>query len=79
MQLINALISRVEELDFRIHLRSELMRLGLKDVLKVRAHTNHRCVSVTDTRESLQQKTHAIQYYTFRLNGSLVFYMEFLT
>ncbi|KAK9963728.1 hypothetical protein ABG768_006894 [Culter alburnus] len=34
MQLINALISRVEELDFRIHLRSELMRLGLKDVLK---------------------------------------------
>ncbi|XP_059372262.1 protein diaphanous homolog 1-like isoform X1 [Carassius carassius] len=34
MQLINALISRVEELDFRIHLRSELMRLGLKDMLK---------------------------------------------
>ncbi|KAK7140927.1 hypothetical protein R3I93_015161 [Phoxinus phoxinus] len=34
MQLINALISRVEELDFRIHLRSELMRLGLKDSLK---------------------------------------------
>ncbi|XP_042593653.1 LOW QUALITY PROTEIN: protein diaphanous homolog 1-like [Cyprinus carpio] len=34
MQLINALISRVEELDFRIHLRSELMRLGLKDLLK---------------------------------------------
>uniref|UniRef100_A0A8C2HYQ7 Diaphanous related formin 1 n=1 Tax=Cyprinus carpio TaxID=7962 RepID=A0A8C2HYQ7_CYPCA len=34
MQLINALISRVEELDFRIHLRSELMRLGLKNQLK---------------------------------------------
>ncbi|XP_052471526.1 protein diaphanous homolog 1 isoform X2 [Carassius gibelio] len=34
MQLINALISRVEELDFRIHLRSELMRLGLRDQLK---------------------------------------------
>ncbi|XP_043112945.1 protein diaphanous homolog 1 isoform X2 [Puntigrus tetrazona] len=34
MQLINALISRVEELDFRIHLRSELMRLGLRDLLK---------------------------------------------
>ncbi|XP_065130921.1 protein diaphanous homolog 1 isoform X1 [Paramisgurnus dabryanus] len=33
MQLINALISRVEELDFRIHLRSELMRLGLRDQL----------------------------------------------
>ncbi|XP_056625199.1 protein diaphanous homolog 1 isoform X1 [Triplophysa dalaica] len=34
MQLINALISRVEELDFRIHLRSELMRLGLREQLK---------------------------------------------
>ncbi|XP_057205099.1 protein diaphanous homolog 1 [Triplophysa rosa] len=34
MQLINALISRVEELDFRIHLRSELTRLGLREQLK---------------------------------------------
>lgn len=33
MQLINALISRGEELDFRIHIRSELLRLGLRDVL----------------------------------------------
>lgn len=35
MQLINALISRAEELDFRIHIRSELLRLGLRDQLKV--------------------------------------------
>ncbi|XP_039474344.1 protein diaphanous homolog 1 isoform X1 [Oreochromis aureus] len=34
MQLINALISRAEELDFRIHIRSELLRLGLRDQLK---------------------------------------------
>nr|XP_006632081.1 PREDICTED: protein diaphanous homolog 1 isoform X1 [Lepisosteus oculatus] len=34
MQLINALIIRGEELDFRIHIRSELMRLGLRDILK---------------------------------------------
>ncbi|XP_070769348.1 protein diaphanous homolog 1-like [Enoplosus armatus] len=33
MQLINALISRGEELDFRIHIRSELLRLGLRDQL----------------------------------------------
>ncbi|MCI4381634.1 hypothetical protein PGIGA_G00254250 [Pangasianodon gigas] len=33
MQLINALISRGEELDFRIHIRSELMRLGLRELL----------------------------------------------
>lgn len=35
MQLINALISRGEELDFRIHIRSELLRLGLRDLLTV--------------------------------------------
>ncbi|XP_047440383.1 protein diaphanous homolog 1 isoform X2 [Mugil cephalus] len=34
MQLINALISRGEELDFRIHIRSELLRLGLKELLR---------------------------------------------
>uniref|UniRef100_A0AAQ6AEL7 Diaphanous related formin 1 n=1 Tax=Amphiprion ocellaris TaxID=80972 RepID=A0AAQ6AEL7_AMPOC len=34
MQLINALISRGEELDFRIHIRSELLRLGLRDLLR---------------------------------------------
>uniref|UniRef100_A0AAR2JCZ5 Diaphanous related formin 1 n=1 Tax=Pygocentrus nattereri TaxID=42514 RepID=A0AAR2JCZ5_PYGNA len=34
MQLINALISRGEELDFRIHIRSELMRLGLRELLQ---------------------------------------------
>lgn len=36
MQLINALISRGEELDFRIHIRSELLRLGLREHLTVR-------------------------------------------
>lgn len=41
MQLINALISRVEELDFRIHLRSELMRLGLREQLKVTTRTHN--------------------------------------
>ncbi|XP_036826236.1 protein diaphanous homolog 1 isoform X3 [Oncorhynchus mykiss] len=33
MQLINALISQGEELDYRIHIRSELLRLGLRDLL----------------------------------------------
>ncbi|KAJ8337896.1 hypothetical protein SKAU_G00368620 [Synaphobranchus kaupii] len=41
MLLINALISRGEELDFRIHLRSELIRLGLKKQLtEIRAFEN---------------------------------------
>uniref|UniRef100_A0A3Q4AJ45 Uncharacterized protein n=1 Tax=Mola mola TaxID=94237 RepID=A0A3Q4AJ45_MOLML len=41
MQLINALISRGEELDFRIHIRSELLRSGLREQLtEVRAIEN---------------------------------------
>nr|XP_014338699.1 PREDICTED: protein diaphanous homolog 1 [Bos mutus] len=34
LQLINALITPAEELDFRVHIRSELMRLGLHQVLQ---------------------------------------------
>ncbi|XP_074169790.1 protein diaphanous homolog 1 [Rhinolophus sinicus] len=34
IQLINALITPAEELDFRVHIRSELMRLGLHQVLQ---------------------------------------------
>uniref|UniRef100_A0AAY4DPX9 Diaphanous related formin 1 n=1 Tax=Denticeps clupeoides TaxID=299321 RepID=A0AAY4DPX9_9TELE len=33
MQLVNALMTRADELDFRIHIRSELMRLGLREML----------------------------------------------
>uniref|UniRef100_A0A8C7XU17 Diaphanous related formin 1 n=1 Tax=Oryzias sinensis TaxID=183150 RepID=A0A8C7XU17_9TELE len=36
LTLINALISRAEELDFRIHIRSELLRLGLREPLKLK-------------------------------------------
>ncbi|KYO39334.1 diaphanous-like protein 2 isoform C [Alligator mississippiensis] len=34
MQLINALIIPADELDFRVHIRSELMRSGLQHILK---------------------------------------------
>ncbi|NWY03496.1 DIAP1 protein, partial [Nothoprocta ornata] len=34
MQLINAMISSADELDFRVHIRSELMRSGLQRILK---------------------------------------------
>ena len=33
--MINALISSPEDLDFRMHLRNEFMRVGLIDVLEV--------------------------------------------
>ena len=36
LTLINALISTPEDLDFRMHLRNEFMRVGLIDVLDVR-------------------------------------------
>lgn len=34
MQLINSIISSAEELDFRLHLRNEVMRAGLTDILE---------------------------------------------
>ena len=36
MQLINALVTSPDELDFRLHLRNEFMRCGLKAILPVR-------------------------------------------
>ena len=33
MQLINAMLNAAEDVDFRVHLRSELMRTGLVDVI----------------------------------------------
>ena len=36
MTLINAIITSPEDLDFRIHLRNEFLRVGLVDVLEVK-------------------------------------------
>lgn len=35
MQLINALVTSPDDLDFRIHLRNEFLRCGLKKILPV--------------------------------------------
>jgi hypothetical protein len=35
LQLINAIVSTPDELEFRLHLRNEIMRAGLIDVLEV--------------------------------------------
>ena len=40
MTLINAIISSPEDLDFRIHLRNEFLRVGLVDVLEVSISTS---------------------------------------
>uniref|UniRef100_A0A8B9KP07 Diaphanous-related formin 3 n=2 Tax=Astyanax mexicanus TaxID=7994 RepID=A0A8B9KP07_ASTMX len=37
MQLINALVTSPDELDFRLHIRNEFMRCGLRDMLPVSA------------------------------------------
>ncbi|KAH0618159.1 hypothetical protein JD844_017145 [Phrynosoma platyrhinos] len=39
LQLINALIIPADELDFRVHIRSELMRSGLQQILKILLNT----------------------------------------
>ena len=36
MQLINAIVSQPDDLDFRLHLRNEFMRTGMIDALEVR-------------------------------------------
>jgi len=35
LQLINAIVSTPDELDFRLHLRNEFLRSGLADALQV--------------------------------------------
>lgn len=35
MQLINALTTQPDDVDFRIHLRNEFMRTGLIDIIEV--------------------------------------------
>ena len=42
MQLINAIVSTPDDLDFRLHLRNEFMRTGLIDALEVKFS----CVSI---------------------------------
>lgn len=34
LQLINSIINSAEDLDFRLHLRNEIMRVGLADILE---------------------------------------------
>lgn len=41
MQLINALLTFPEDLDFRIHLRNEFLRCGLKKILPVSGLYKH--------------------------------------
>ncbi|KAK0082986.1 hypothetical protein PV325_009545 [Microctonus aethiopoides] len=38
LQLINSIISSAEELDFRLHLRNDVMRVGLADILETLEH-----------------------------------------
>ena len=35
IQLVNAIVSTADELDFRLHLRNEIMRTGLIDLIGV--------------------------------------------
>jgi len=46
LQLINAILASVDDLDFRLHLRNEIMRAGLIDVLEVNAVEQNEYISV---------------------------------
>lgn len=35
LQLINAIVATPDDLEFRLHLRNEIMRVGLMDILDV--------------------------------------------
>uniref|UniRef100_A0AAZ3RZX2 Diaphanous related formin 1 n=1 Tax=Oncorhynchus tshawytscha TaxID=74940 RepID=A0AAZ3RZX2_ONCTS len=77
MQLINALISRGEELDYRIHIRSELLRLGLRDLLtEIRTIENEELrvqLSVFDDQaeddsEELQARLNDVRVFQIVMN-----------
>ena len=46
LQLINAILSNADDLEFRLHLRNEIMRAGLIDVLEVNAVEQYEYISV---------------------------------
>ncbi|TRZ07725.1 hypothetical protein HGM15179_019382, partial [Zosterops borbonicus] len=48
MQLINALVTSPEDLDFRIHLRNEFLRCGLKKILPYLYFLNNVCTDVSE-------------------------------
>ncbi|KAK4810057.1 hypothetical protein QYF61_007221 [Mycteria americana] len=48
MQLINALVTSPEDLDFRIHLRNEFLRCGLKKILPSLYFLNNVCTDVNE-------------------------------
>jgi hypothetical protein len=46
LQLINAIVTNPDDLEFRLHLRNEIMRVGLIDVLEVNAVEQNEYISV---------------------------------
>ena len=55
MQLINAIVSTPDDLDFRLHLRNEFMRSGLIDAIEVNEFTTFIYVSFSHRCESLNR------------------------
>lgn len=57
MQLINALVTSPDDLDFRIHLRNEFLRCGLKKILPVSYQTfrQHMILTLIDRSSCVSQ------------------------
>ncbi|KAJ8252936.1 hypothetical protein GJAV_G00207320 [Gymnothorax javanicus] len=75
MQLINALVTSPDDLDFRMHLRNEFMRCGLKDVLprlssirsealdiQLRVHEEHREEDLMEFSHRLEDIRSELEY-----------------
>ncbi|XP_013926290.1 PREDICTED: protein diaphanous homolog 1-like [Thamnophis sirtalis] len=57
LQLINALIIPSDELDFRVHIRSELMRSGLQQILKIAGQMNQRAAAGVNGKKEGERPT----------------------
>ena len=66
MQLINALVTSPDELDFRLHIRNEFMRCGLKEILPVSTHT-HTFSHLADAlfQSDTHTATHTLTIHTY--------------
>ena len=69
MTLINAIITSPEDLDFRIHLRNEFLRVGLVDVLEVTEILNYHASSNKMNSIPGIWKYNEIHSFPFRLSS----------
>jgi len=56
MQLINAILANIDDLDFRLHIRNEMMRTGLCDILESLPSESEFSISTVSSELMIQMK-----------------------